>query len=484
MLTKSRYLNGLQCLKLLWITANEPERIPAPDASTQHIFDQGNEVGELAKTLFPDAITVPNDSFKGNLEMTRKLFCQRKPLFEAGILSGQIYSRTDIMNPVNNDEWDLIEVKSSTSVKDINFHDVAFQKLCWEESGVKIRNCFLAFINNQYVRHGEIDPRELFIVQDISDGVATASVGIRDRIAQMIQAAANPLCPEVAIGPQCSDPYQCALSECWEHLPEHNVFTLYFGGKKSHELYRSGVLEITDIPAGYKLNDKQSIQCACVRSGVPYVNRGAIRKFIDGLEYPLYYLDFETFGTAIPLFDGTRPYQNIPFQFSLHIQESQGTTPKHYEFLAEGRQDPRPALLGSLSKLIDSKGSVIAYNKSFEETVLKECGKMLPEYALFTDDVVGRLTDLIVPFRGFHYYHPSQKGSASLKKVLPALTGQGYDEMAISKGDDASLAFLRITFEDVSEAEVAEVRRQLLSYCKLDTEGMVKIIERLEQISA
>ncbi len=482
MLTKSRYLNGLQCLKLLWIAANEPERIPAPDASTQHIFDQGHLVGELAKTLFQGGITVPNESFKHNLEMTRELIRQRDPLFEAGVLENQLYSRTDIMNPVNEKEWDLIEVKSSTSVKEVNLDDVSFQKLCWEEGGVKIRNCYLAFINNQYVRNGEIDPRELFIIQDISDEVRTASLGIRDRIVQMLETVASPLCPEVDIGSQCSNPYQCALSECWEGLPEHNVFTLYYGGKKSQELYRSGVLEITGIPAGYKLNEKQNIQRACVRSGEPHIDKAAIRHFLDGLEYPLYYLDFETFGTAIPLFDGTRPYQNIPFQFSLHIQGGPGAAPEHHEFLAQGRQDPRPTLLQSLSKLIGSRGSVIAYNKSFEESVLNDCGKMFPEYAMFADDAVSRLTDLIVPFRGFHYYHPAQKGSASLKKVMPALTGQGYDEMAIGKGDDASLAYLRITFEDVPEAEVSEVRQQLLSYCKLDTEGMVKIVERLEEI--
>lgn len=483
MLTKSRYLNGLQCFKLLWIAANEPERIPATDAATQHIFDQGHLVGELAKILYPSGITVPNDSFKGNLEMTRELIRQRNPLFEAGVLANQIYSRTDIMNPVNEEEWDLIEVKSSTSVKEINLDDVSFQKLCWEESGVKIRDCYLAFINNQYVRNGEIDPRELFIIQDVSDGVATASIGIKDRIAQMLEVASNPLCPEIDIGPQCNNPYQCALSECWEGLPEHNVFTLYYGGKKSHELYRSGIIKITDIPAGYKLNDKQNIQCTCVQSGEPYVDGAAIRYFLDGLEYPLYYLDFETFGTAIPLFDGTRPYQNVPFQFSLHIQESPGGATEHYEFLSRGRQDPRPALLQSFSRLIGSKGSILAYNKSFEETVLKECEKMFPEYASRIDDAISRLTDLIVPFRSFHYYHPAQKGSASLKKVLPALTGQGYDEMAIAKGDDASLAFLRITFEDVPDAEVSEVRQQLLSYCKLDTEGMVKIVERLEEIT-
>jgi len=483
MLSKSRYLNGLQCPRLLWIASNEPDRIPEPDAATQHIFDQGHLVGELAKKLFPGGIDVPAKDFMTNIAMTKDLLRQRRPLFEAGVLSGKIYSKADILNSVNEDEWDIIEVKSSTSVKEVNLHDVSFQKLCWEDSGLKIKKCYLAYINNQYVRNGEINPEEFFILQDISDEVAIAGEGIRDRIAQMLDVISAPSCPEVTISPHCSNPYDCPLTDCWNGLPEHNVFTLYYGGKKSHELYGSGVLSIADIPAGYKLNDKQRIQCACVVSGTPYVDKNAVRQFLADLQYPLYFLDFETIGTVIPLFDGTRPYQNIPFQFSLHVQETASGEVRHFAFLAEGRRDPRPELMASLSKIIGNSGSVVAYNKSFEENVLLDLGKAFPEYAGWASGVVSRLLDLIVPFRGFHYYHPSQKGSASLKSVLPAITGQGYEEMPIASGDDASLAFLTITFEDVTAEEAARIREELLAYCKMDTEGMVKIVERLNYLS-
>ncbi|MGD0794288.1 MAG: DUF2779 domain-containing protein [Dehalococcoidales bacterium] len=483
MLSKSRYLNGLQCPKLLWIATNEPERIPEADAATQHIFDQGHLVGELAKKLFLGGIDVPSGDFMGNIALTKQLLQKRKPLFEAGILSGKIYSRVDILNPVNEDEWDIIEVKSSTSVKEVNLHDVSFQQLCLENSGLKIRKCFLAYINNQYVRNEDINPNELFTLQDISDEVDAAGEDIRDRIAQMLAVIGAPACPEMSIGPHCSDPYDCALTECWDGLPEHNIFTLYYGGKKCHELYSSGVLDIAGIPAGYKLNDKQRIQHDCVVSGTPYIDKEGVREFLSGLEYPLYYLDFETFGTAIPLFDDIRPYQNVPFQFSLHVQESPSGDVKHFSFLAEGKQDPRPELLKSLSRVIGDSGSIVAYNKSFEERVLLDSGKAFPEYAGWTEKVVSKLVDLIVPFRSFYYYHPSQKGSASLKNVLPAITGKGYEEMPISKGDDASLAFLSITFEDMAAEEVARIREELLAYCALDTEGMVRIIKRLEELA-
>ena len=484
MLSKSRYLNGLQCPRLLWIATNEPERIPEPDASTQHIFDQGHLVGELAKKLYPGGIDLPTEDFMGNINMTKELLRQRKPLFEAGVLSGRIYSRVDILNPVSDDEWDIIEVKSSTSVKDVNIHDVSFQKQCWERSDVKIRNCFLACINNQYVKQGDIIPDQLFTIHDITEEVATANVELESRIEGMLDIIDSPACPAMDIGSHCNDPYGCLMqADCWNKLPENNVFTLYYGGKKSHELYASGILTVSDIPAGYKLNDKQRIQCSCVASGKPYIDKQAIRGFLDSLEYPLYYLDFETFSTAVPIFDGTRPYQNIPFQYSLHVEATPGADVTHVEFLAGDNRDPRPELLESLSRTIGTNGQIVAYNKSFEARVLEDLGEAFPEYAVCIADSTSRLVDLIVPFRSFHYYHPSQKGSASLKSVLPAITGYGYEDMPIAKGDDASLAFLRITFEDLTEAEAAKVREELLIYCKMDTEGMVRIIRQLEEIA-
>ena len=199
---------------------------------------------------------------------------------------------------------------------------------------------------------------------------------------------------------------------------------------------------------GGKLEQQQQIQKECVISGNVHVDKEEIQQFLEKLEYPLYYLDFETLGPAVPVYDGTRPYQGIPFQFSLHVQRMPGDEPVHYSFLAEGRQDPRPELLASLSRMVGDSGSVIVYNRSFEESVLRELGNAFPDYAGWTESAISRLVDLIVPFRGFQYYHPSQKGSVSLKSVLSALTGSGYEDMPIANGGDASLAFLAITFED------------------------------------
>lgn len=482
-LSKSRYLNGLQCPKLLWVTSNEPERLPEPDAATQHVFDQGHLVGELAKTLFPGGIGIPTEGFMDNVRKTRQLLDQRRPLFEGGFLADNLFARADILNPVGESAWDIIEVKSGTSVKEVNIDDVAFQKYCYERAGLEVNRCFLMHINNQYVRKGDIDPGQLFTTEDISDQVNRVVGEVPERVGQMLEIIRRRECPVVSIGPQCNSPYPCALTECWEDLPEHNVFTLCYGGKKSTQLYGDGILSINDIPLAFKLNDKQRIQRECVINDTAYLDKDGIRQFLAGLRYPRYFLDFETFGTAIPLFDGVRPYQNIPFQFSLHYQESLDGEIRHYEYLADTREDPRPGLLEYLSGLIGKGGRILAYNKSFEERVLEESAQAFPEHGVWIDGVITRLVDLIVPFRSFHYYHPRQAGSFSLKKVLPAITDQSYDEMAIARGDDASLAYLRITFDDVSPEEAETVREDLLTYCEMDTGSMVRIVERLEEMS-
>jgi hypothetical protein len=481
-LSKSKYLNGLQCPKLLWIAVNEPERMPEPDAATQQIFDQGHEVGNFAKKLFPRGIDVPEDNFMDNIKITRELLEQRRPLFEAGILSNRIYARVDILNPVHSDEWDIIEVKSTTSVKDVNIDDVSFQKLVCEESGIKINRCFLAFLNNQYVRQGDLNPQELFSISDITDDVLAREKGLRGRVKAQFEIIDSPLCPEVNVGPHCNKPYDCLFDECWNGLPEHNVFTLYYGGSKSHELYRNGVLDICEIIPGYKLSDKQQIQFDCATGNDVHLDKAMVSKFLSSLDCPLYYLDFETINPAVPLFDNSKPYQQIPFQYSLHVQTRPGAQPEHYWFLAEGQDDPRLAVLKSLHKIIGPEGSVMSYNKSFEVRTLKQMAEIFSEYERWVDDINSRMVDLMEPFRSFSYYNPLQKGSVSLKQVLTAVTGRSYERMDIAEGGEASRRFLHITFGNASPEEISRTRESLLKYCGQDTEGMVWIVDELRRL--
>jgi len=484
LLSKSLYLNGLQCPRYIWIQFHEPERVPEPDSVTQHIFNQGHEVGYLAKKLFPGGIDIPQDDFMGNIEKTNELLNDRKPLFEAGILADKLYSRVDILSPAGEDQWDIFEVKSSTSVKDVHINDVAFQRHCCGQYGLNIRNCNLVLINNQYVRNGEIDPKGLFNIHDVTDKVDEASIGIQDKIDNIIEVVNRDTCPEMVIGPHCRDPYECPLTDCWEHLPEHSVFSLYWGGKKAFEMYNNGVLTVSDIPVDYGLNGKQLIQQAAVVSGEPHIDKEAIREFLSLLEYPLYYLDFETIGPAIPLFDGVRPYQDVPFQYSLHVVQDEKSELVHYSYLTNGASDPRPGLLAELKKVLGNSGSIIAYNKGFEEGCLRDMAAAFPEYSGWIEQICNRLLDLLSPFSNFYYYHPLQKGSASLKAVLPAITGKGYEDLDISDGQVASLSFLSANYGEISEEDRIKVMIDLEKYCGRDTEGMIWIVDKLRELRA
>ncbi len=482
LLAKTKYLNGRQCLRYLWVLFNDPDKVPAPDANTQYIFDQGHVVGELAKQLFPDGIDVPQDSFRGNIDQTIRLMEERKPLFEAGILADNLYSRVDVLYPVDDEAWDIIEVKSSTSPKDVHIQDAAYQRYCCTQLGLDIRKCYIAIINNQYVKDGEIDPEGFFNLNDITEEVLAISDDIPAQVEEMYEAIDKVTCPEMIIGPHCKDPYECPLNECWEHLPEGNVFTLYYSGKKSFDLYNRGIMSIKDIPADYKLSEKQAIQKESLVTGETHLDKEAITGFLTSLEYPLYYIDFETINPAVPLFDGTRPYQQIPFQFSVHVVAGADSEVEHHSFLAEGTQDPRPRLLEELQKILGNSGSIISYNKGFEEGILKDLGKTFPEYGGWVSQILTRMVDLLAPFRNFDYYHPNQKGSASLKAVLPAVTGKGYEGLDIADGQLASMLFEKVTYGETSEEERYKVRSDLEKYCSLDTEGMIGIVDKLRDL--
>ncbi len=481
-LSKSKYLNGLQCPRLIWVQIHEPEKVPETDSVTQHIFDQGHLVGDLAKKLFPEGIGIPTENFMGNISKTKDLLKNRVPLFEPGILAGNIYSRLDIISPAGENDWDIFEVKASTRVKEVHIDDVAFQRYCCNQAGLNINKCRLVLINNEYVRDGKIDPKGFFTIHDITAEVEEASAGIQDRIDGILEIIGRETCPEMIIGPHCKDPYECALTDCWNSLPEHSVFSLYHGGKKAFELYNKGILSIGEIADGYKLNNQQSIQKACVISGKPHVDKKAIRDFLSELKYPLYFFDFETIAPVVPLFNGTRPYQNVPFQYSLHVVRDEFSRPEHHSFLATSAGDPRPALLSSLRSVIGDKGTVLAYNKGFEEGILKEMAAAFPEHSGWIENVCSKLVDLLVPFRAFAYYHPAQKGSASLKAVMPAITGKGYGDLDIADGQTASILYLSAVYGDVPEAESSKVMSDLEEYCGRDTEGMIWIVEHLREL--
>tara|TARA_Y100000034_G_C6902343_1_gene417635 strand:- start:1945 stop:3426 length:1482 start_codon:yes stop_codon:yes gene_type:complete len=485
-LTKSKYVSGVDCQALLWLLVNDPEKIPELNSEIKHRMEQGTVVGELAKKLYPEGINVSTD-FKENLKQTKELLKKRKPLFEAGFLhnldEGNIFARIDILFPVGKDEWDIIEVKSGTKVKNINLHDVSFQKYICEKEGLKIRNCFLCHINNEYVKKGEIDVKEFFSIEDISEKI-NEDVYVGNKIKELFNVIKLKKCPKATPEEILEAEYSnVAIDEFYDSLPEENVFQLYNIRRKKamQELYQRGIIKIKDIPSDFKLTDKQQIQRKQAGKRTHHVDNEKIKDFLESLMYPLYYLDFETFNSAIPLFDNSKPYQQIPFQFSLHVVKEKGFEPEHFSFLSEGKEDPREEFIKILKDNLGDKGSIVVYNERFEKGIIKECGEAFPDYEEWCSGIIERIVDLLHPFKNFHFYNPKQKGSASIKKVLPVFSQDvKYDDLVISSGIDASISYYKSHFEDVPAKEKKTIRESLKKYCELDTYAEVILVEKLE----
>lgn len=484
-ISKSRYLQGIQCPKLLWNDCNAPTLMPQPEAQQRAIFEQGRDVGNLAKKLFPDGIEVGHGvtDVEQAVMQTEQALELRRPLFEATFATKLAYARVDILNPVGTDRWDAYEVKSSTSLKDIYLHDLALQVRVLRDSGIDLRRYFIVYINNEFIRHGEIDPNEFFIREDVTDRVDALLPIVEDNLQQMHDIMRLDESPAIQIGKHCNNPFSCPLTEhCWSHLPEHHVLTLPRIGAKGFRLLEQGISGIQHIPDSFKLTPTQKIQKQVVISGKPHIDEAAISAFLKRLRFPLSYLDFETFSTAIPLFDDASPFEQIPFQFSLHAQHTPDSEPEHRMFLADGSGDPRRTFMEQLHDALADEGSVVVFNAVFEKGVLTRCAELFPEFKPWVEGVKRRMVDLLLPFRAFHFYHPAQLGSASIKAVMPALTGRGYDGLEIAEGATASLEFLRVHFRDVPLAVRQQVRQQLETYCQRDTEGMVWIVGELRKL--
>ena len=419
--SKSKYLNGLQCHKLLWYTYNQKDDIPEPDQATQTIFEQGHQVGQLAKQLFPGGVEVKSshDNFAEMLSETEELLKLRKPIFEASFRYNNGFARADVLNPVGKDSWDIIEVKSSTEVKDINLSDLAFQKYVYEGAGLKINKCHLMYINNKYVRKGEVESSKLFKQKDVTDEVKLLVKEIEQNLGKMLNVIKQKESPNIPIGIHCNKPYNCPLqSVCWGFLPQDNILTLYrLKKEKAFELIYDGILDIRDLPESFKASKNQKIQIDAVNTKNSYIDNKKIQSFLETVQYPIYALDFETFMTAIPMYDLVQPYKQVPFQYSLHILKSKDDNPEHHSFLADGKMDPRPELLKSLKELLQNSGSIMSYNATFEKRVLKDCSNVYPEYKKWYGEIEKRFIDLLKPFQSFAYYNPNQQGTASIKAV-------------------------------------------------------------------
>lgn len=470
----------------MWTEARRPDLVPRPDPATLAVFARGHEVGRLATGLYPGGLEIDGrvTRWDVSVEATRKALSQRRPLYEAAFRAGGGACRVDILAPAAHGTWELVEVKSSTQVKEVHLLDVALQRYVLESAGIEVSACRLVHLDGSYVRRGELDLEALFAQADVCARVEELLPEVRRRLPELLEVAGVDERPAVPIGPHCLEPYECPLvPECWGHLPADSVFTIRgLRREAAFELCRRGIEDAREIPAGYDLDRRQRIQVETLRSGEPFADRAALENFLGRIEPPIFFFDLETMAPAVPRFEGTSPFAAIPFQYSIHRVPDLGAAPEHHAFLAVGRGDPRDRFLERLVDDLGDEGSIVAYNAAYEKRILRETVAAVGAAPGWLEAVEARFVDLLEPFRSFAYHHPAQRGSASLKKVLPALTGSGYESLDIADGRVAGSEFERVTWGEVDDAERQRVRDRLEAYCALDTAGMVALVEALRRV--
>ena len=487
-LSKSRFIAGLQCEKRLWLEIHDRSLADEVDDMTQGIFDQGHEVGELAQTLYPGGVLIDEDylHIPDAVKSTEKAVQKgANDLYEATAIHARYMARVDILHRVEpeGNEWDIIEVKSSTKVKNEYLYDLAIQKYIFEGAGYRIRKTFLCHINNQYVRQGQLEARKLFTLSDETDKVNRLAVKINLMTEKFLQVADSPKVPEIAIGERCSNPYECPfIGHCWKDIPKDSVFTLINGRELSDSLYQQGIVKIADIPKTILLSPKQRRQVEVAQTNEPYWGFKGVNMFLKELEYPLHFLDFEGYNPAIPPYDGIRPFQQTPFQFSVHVIEKPGADLIHHEFLPTGAGDPREPLVEKLLNSIGPTGSVVVYYAQYEAGVIRNLAEVFPKHQPALQSLIDRISDLIAPFKSRDILYPGFLGSAGLKNVLPILVpDMTYEGMEIGEGGAASMAYLRLIDPQVPKGEKENIRKDLLAYCGQDTLAMVKLVDVLRE---
>lgn len=486
-ISKSSFIRGLQCPKSLYLKRHHPELEDEISESQQAIFDKGTNVGIVAQQLFHGGVDlgeyIPSDFDKVFTETAKLINDGQDVIYEAGFIWNNSICFVDIL--VRKDEkWYAFEVKGSTSVSDVYLWDTAFQYYVIKSSGLNLEDISVIHLNNQYIRRGEIDVHELFTTVSALEEIQPLQDSVITQINKMKQVLDSDSIPQIDIGKHCNNPYTCSFyGHCWKNVPDYSIFNVSrLSSEKKFNLYRQGILDIKDIPDHYPLSDSQQLQVQSEKNGDEIIDVIQIRNFLQNFQYPLYFLDFETFQPPIPRYDESRPYQQIPFQYSLHILTDISGELNHKEFLADTGGDPRVSFIEKLIANVGDTGDVVVYNRSFEITRLKEIVRDFPVYKEPIESIIGRIVDLMVPFSLKYYYTPEMKGSYSIKSVLPALAPEfTYENLEINNGGMASLAFERL-YSETNESVITKIRKDLLEYCKLDTLAMVEILKVLQKV--
>jgi hypothetical protein len=485
-LSKSKLLAFRQCPKRVWLEVHHPE-LREDSADAQVRFDTGHRVGELARQLYDPSqqgvlIDIEKDGFQGAFARTQECLGSEQPIFEAGFRTAEVLAFADVILPVERDDhlaWKMIEVKSSTSVKDYHLDDAAIQVFVARSTGLALSSASVACIDSSWVYPGGSAYEGLLHETDVTDQATSREAEVRSWIADAHRVVASDQAPEIAMGKQCGNPFDCGFrTYCQSLLPEvrHPISQLpgRLGNALVGLIQSRGLTELEDIPDDL-LNDKQRRVKSAALSGKTYFDKSGAAKALEAHALPAYFMDFETIQFAVPIWKGTRPYQQIPFQFSVHSMSRSGQL-DHHPFLEASGEDPSLNFAEALVAACGDSGPIFVYNAAFEASRIRELASRFLHLASSLQALLERIVDLL-PIARAHYYHPSQGGSWSIKAVLPSLCADlDYAQLeGIQNGGMAMTAYAEALDSATTPERKAEIERQLHAYCALDTLALTRL---------
>ena len=487
--SKSTYCNCVQCPKMLWLKKHLPEEFDE-SVMNEAVLATGNDVGDLAMGLFGDYSEVPySDNHSDMIALTQKLVDKGvKNICEASFSYDGCFCSVDILRNLGNKKVELYEVKSSTKVHWIYEHDISYQHYVLTKLGYDVKKVCLVHIDNTYVRHGELEMDKLFKIVDLTELAKSKLDEVEENVKNFREYLKSKKEPECKVGDQCFDPYECGY---WEHcavdMPQDDSHTVWEVAslRNKQRYYDNGLITFEQLYDAGVLKGKYLQQVETELKNLPaQIDKASIKEFLDTLSYPLYFLDFETFNPAVPLYDESRPYQQIVFQYSLHYIEREGGKLKHKECLAYPGSDPRRQIAEQLCKDIPLDVCTTAFNMSFEKEKIKALADLYPDLRKHLMNVYDNIKDLMLPFQKRWYYTKEMQGSYSIKFVLPALfpddPSLNYHNLeGVHNGGEASNTFMAM--QKMNKKELEKWREHLLRYCELDTFAMVKVLEKLKE---
>lgn len=490
-LSKSDYMLFLRHPAWLWLKKHDKEKLPPIDDNTQAIFDAGFLFESYAEQLFPGAVKLGFDGFKEYSSLTRRtkeaIDQGAKTILQARFEAGEITCICDAIVRVDDNTFDLYEIKSSTGVKPEHLPDLAFQKEVISRCGYKVNKIFVIHVDYDYVKDGEVKARELCKTCDVTEQVTELEEITRENIQKALEIANQRECPDLS-------PSHCQLGAfgdwlaIYKTLADIDEYSIYHlcspGAKRIGELESLGIKRLHDIPDDFPLTEKQQRQVRATKTDRVIMDEAKIKDFLADLKFPLYFLDYETLSSVVPYFDGLGPYRQLPFQYSLHVLDSPDGELRHYEYLHSDNSNPVGPLTEALKSQVGSEGTVLVWFEGFEKTCNEFMGKLLPEYADFYQSVNERVVDLMKPFADGHYVHKDFFGSASIKKVLPVLIPElSYKDLDIHDGGTAQRIWMEAVLDGKRAGEKVKILSDLLGYCKLDTLAMVEIYKHLVEVT-